>query len=224
MRQWAGVAASARAVALRPRTTSGRAEAKSRAARNAPNSQHQNAEHLVADDALLLHTARLALSTARQMRQLSSVVSQTVGVPDTSRFAEGFKVIAQRDLPWTDDGLLHTWAMAITTMVDVGEEGQVAEHFRLQRVHLDACTSPALIREHVLECQVHRCWSGDCTNLRFAVTPELREVAQCVCRMLVAGGGRVRYGAAPRGPLERAVASSLTARIGPAASHRVSAE
>ena len=43
---------------------------------------------------------------------------------------------------------------------------------------------------------------------------------QCVSRFSVVGGGRIRYGAAPRGPLERAVASSLLAHVGAAGTRR----
>ena len=220
MKQWAGLSASARAVALRPRIENGRGGTRGRGSRNAADPQQKGVASSVAEDALLLSTAKLALSTARQVRQLSAVVTQCVAIPDGSRFAEGFKVIAQRDLPWMEDAQLHTWALIMATILDSGEEGQAADDLRVVRAHQESAVSAAMLRGHVLDCQASRTWSGDCTNLRFAVSTELREVAQCVSRLLVAGGGRIRYGAAPRGPLERAVASSLLAHVGAAGTRR----
>ena len=68
-------------------------------------------------------------------------------------------------------------------------------------------------RSIVLECDVRTTFSGDTINVKYATTEELRDVTVALTRRLVALGAKVLYGAAPRGPLERAVASSLASHL-----------
>ena len=48
--------------------------------------------------------------------------------------------------------------------------------------------------------------------MRLTLSPELRDMGSLLPKVLVGAGCQIRYGAPPRGPLERLVSDSLNAR------------
>ena len=137
------------------------------------------------------------------------------------RFAAALRWVTDRNIERFEDGLLHTWALLMPSWLFVRNASMPLHCFYIVRTHCESCSGPVALRKHILECQVSRAWAGDCCNVRYAVSPELHEVGHSVGRLLVAGGARLRYVAAPRGPFERAVAAPLTARVGHLATQRV---
>ena len=162
---------------------------------------------------LLLSTAKLALSTARQVRQLTSAVMRTLSVPLTSPVGTKLQEKAGRDQPWREDQILYTWGLVVLLICALPDTGLPMESLMPLRAHASACNSMDAIRPYVLECDVRTTFNGDAINVRFATTEELRDIAAALTRLLVALGAKVLYGAAPRGPLERAVAASLAVRL-----------
>lgn len=211
MRQWA--TGGERTIALRPRTeNNARGRGKGRG-RQSDQAAHPPSQALTGgQDDLLMQTARLALSTARQTRLLSAIVSRTLTVPDTSRIATALTTIARQEQRQGDDLMAYLWGLLILAIIDLSPDGLPQESLQPIRLHAEQCTTLASVRDSVLECQTYRTWSGDSNNIRLVVTVDLQEICMCVIRVLVSLGARMRYGPAPRGPLERAVSSSLQTR------------
>ena len=206
MKQWA--TNGERAVALRARK-------EPRAQQRHPTGmQGTNGEQRQPEGDLLTTTARLALQTARQVRMLTSVVLRTITVPDSSRLAQQLGAIARRTLQYTEDAQAVTWALVVLALLEMAEESTTQEPLRMLREHAAACCSSAALKDSILECSVARTWAGNATNVRIAVAPEMNALANAAVRVMVAEGSTIRYGPAPRGPLERDTAALLSIRQG----------
>ena len=204
MKQWASN--SERAVALRARKEP-RAQQ-----RHSTGPQGTSGEQRLPDGDLLTSTARLALQTARQVRMLTTVILRTIRVPDSSKLAQQLGVIARRMPQYTEDAQAVTWALMVLALLEVTEESTTQEPLRMLREHAAACCSSAALKDSILECSVARTWAGNATNVRIAVAPEMTTLANAAARVMVAAGGMIRYGPAPRGPLERNAAALLNTR------------
>ena len=98
-------------------------------------------------------------------------------------------------------------------LVDLQGDDLPSEPQQRIRDHAERSTTITAVRDYILDFQIYRTWSGDCTNLRLAVANELQEILLSIMRMLIHLGGRLRYGPPPRGPLERSVTSALRAHM-----------
>ena len=81
------------------------------------------------------------------------------------------------------------------------------------RTHVHHCTSAEQLQDHVWECQLVRTWAGTATIWKLSTSTDLQPVASAADRILVCSGAHMKYGPAPRGPLERATASALQAHV-----------
>ena len=101
-----------RATAARPRRQDTQlAKASTARARGNGSQQGLPTQQRLASDNILTNTAKLALSTAKQVRQLTCAVRRTLSIPTASPLGPKFQVIPARDLPWRDDQLLYTWGI-----------------------------------------------------------------------------------------------------------------
>ena len=202
MRQWAPNAE--RGLILRPRVDDGnRTRGRGRGrARQPDQAATQTGPRLQEADDLLCQTARLALSTARQTRMLTAIVSRTITVPDGTQISPALQQIARQELPPSDDQPAYTWGLLVLALVDLQGDDLPSEPQQRIRDHAERSTTITAVRDYILDCQIYRTWSGDCTNLRVAVANELQEILLSIMRMLIHLGGRLRYGPPPRGPLE----------------------
>ena len=121
--------------------------------------------------------------------------------------------IAGRDQPWREDQILYSWGLVILLICELPDTGLPMEPLTSLRAHASACHSMGAIRPFFLECDVRTTFNGDAINVRYATTEEMRDVAVAMTRLLVTLGAKVLYSAAPRGPLERAVAASLASHL-----------
>jgi hypothetical protein len=164
------------------------------------------------DHSLLTATAKLALATAKQVRTLVSVTGKTYNIPDACALGGPFfAVLARQDRPWTPHNLAYCWAQIILWIL---EHPMTIPEETLQalRTHANAYMSAESLQPYIMDCQLTRTWSGDTTNLRLTMSPELRDVGGLLSKVLVGAGCQIRYGAPPRGPLERLVSDSMNAR------------
>ena len=122
--------------------------------------------------------------------------------------------VARREQQVSEDSTAITWAMMIPALFASADDNLPTQHVNTLRDHAERCTAAACVRDWIHECMVVRVWAGDATLLRMAVEPELQSIANAVLRICVAMGGQVKYGPAPRGPLERQVSTLLAQRIG----------
>ena len=201
-----------RATAVRPRRQDTQLAKASTVRARGKGSQQGSSQQRPASDNILINTAKLALSTAKQVRQLTCAVMRTLSIPTASPLGPKFQAIAARDLPWREDQLLYTWGLLITTLCEAPDSGTVSDALACLRAHAISCHSPDALRPYVLACDVRTTFNGDTVNIKFATTSELHVVEVALTRQLITVGGHILYGAAPRGPLERAVAAGLTSR------------
>ena len=171
--------------------------------------QHPREGQLQAE--LLMQTTKLALATARQVRQLQATLLRTVSVPDACHFGSGFSTLARQDRPWSENYHAYQWAQIMLLITENPPTGATEEMLSSLRTHASSCNSPEQLKEHILECTVSRTWAGDCTNLRIATSHDFQELTMLTTRLLTMGGASIRFGPPPRGPLERAASNSLNA-------------
>ena len=171
-----------------------------------------------ADADLLTCTSRLALSTARQMRTLSGMAVRTLTLPDTSPLAQPLAVVAHMEKPWSENMLCYTWGHLITVLL-AHPDNLPPEALLILQTHAQSQLTPDALREHILECHVARTWDGSSTIIKFATSTELKEVSAAIILLLTSSGARLRFGAPPRGPLERATASALDCYLHPQNQH-----
>ena len=217
MRQWA--ANPERGLTLRPRVEGGNRARGKGSGHNHDQPAARTSTRLHGADELLCQTARLALSTARQARMLTAIVSRTITMPDGTKISAALLQITRQDLMPSEDQPAYMWGLLMLALADLHQEGLPADSYQCILDHAEHSTTIATVREHILDCQIYRVWSGDATNIRVAVANELQGVLLAAIRILVHLGGRLRYGPPPRGPLERAVSSALQAHADSAAQH-----
>ena len=70
-------------------------------------------------------------------------------------------------------------------------------------------TRPEQLREPIQECAVYRAFGGDCSIVKLVADASLQHLVLIITRALVAFGGQIKLGPAPRNPSERAVATAL---------------
>jgi hypothetical protein len=158
---------------------------------------------------LLRSTALLSLETARKVRLLNSVATRTVFIPDHSPVASTVRIIAARDRTYRDTEHVYTWAELVLAVLEHANEGMPAATRDLLRSHANACSTVDVLIEDVLHCILTRCHAGNGCNLVLAVSPSLQQIAYVLLRALICAGCSIRFGPAPRGGKERAVAAAL---------------
>ena len=165
------------------------------------------------DKELLHATARLSIETARNVRMLTAIAVRTLSVPALSQCGPPVRAVAEQPRTYAEHEPAYTWAqLVLLALALVPEDSQDAGHLLL-RQHAVQSTRPELLRDHLQECQVTRCYSADASNIKLAVSGELAPTAQALCRTLIAGGATLRFGAAPKSSAERAVTTALTAAL-----------
>ena len=90
-------------------------------------------------------TARLALSTATQVRYMSGLITKTASIPDASLLGKLFADYAKIDRPWTDNLLAFTWAEIILLALD-HPQGLHEESLMILQAHAIAFTSAASLK------------------------------------------------------------------------------
>ena len=211
MKGW--VTTSDRAVAVRARKQENRGSTAHQPPVGA-KAESARAARIERDEDLLMATARLSLCSARQLRTLTGILLRTVTIPDGTKFGTRLAELARQEKPWHENNWVIMWGTVILMIADATDDGLPLDCLKVIREHVVAIAAPTTLREHVSECFVSRAWAGDSSIWKFAVSLELREVAQAVCRSLVASGATLRLGPPPRGPLERATALALATRVG----------
>ena len=111
---------------------------------------------------------------------------------------------------YNDEDTARTWALLVLAILDAADESTPIDPLRVLQEHANHCTAPSALRDLIYECSVIRTWAGNACLIRLAVSAEMQQVAAAAWRLCVAFGGLVKYGPAPRGPLERAASSLLT--------------
>ena len=218
MKGW--VTSSDRAVVVRARKQDNRGSKAHQPSAGA-KAEPARAARIERDEDLLMATARLSLSNARQLRTLTGILLRTVTIPDGTKFGTRLAELARQEKPWHENNLVIVWGSVIIMISEATADGLPIDCLKVIHEHAVAAVAPAALREHISECYVSRAWAGDSSIWKFAVSPELREVAQAVCRCLVASGASLRLGPPPRGPLERATAAALATRVGSHSSNKV---
>ena len=176
--------------------------------RGAPGQPSQASSNVSHND--LLHaTALLSLETARKVRLLSSVTTRTIFVPDTAALSTPMKALAARDRSYHETEHAYAWAQLILATLEYAADSIPAAAREALRNHAAATPNADSFLDDVLQWVVVRCHAGDGCNLILAVSPQLQPVATILTRALVCAGCSVRFGPAPRGRHERAVAAAL---------------
>ena len=158
----------------------------------------------------LLHaTALLSLETARKVRLLSSVTTRTIFIPDTAALGTPMRALAARDRSYHETEHAYAWAQLILATLEHAADSMPAAAREALRNHAAATPNADSLLDDVLQCVVVRCHAGDGCNLILAVSPQLQPLATILTRVLVCAGCSVRFGPAPRGRHERAVAAAL---------------
>ena len=94
-------------------------------------------------------------------------------------------------------------------VLEHANEGMPAATRDLLRSHANTCSTVDVLIEEVLHCVLTRCHAGNGCNLVLAVSPSLQQIASVLLRALICAGCSIRFGPAPRGGHERAVAAAL---------------
>lgn len=166
------------------------------------------------NDDLTVATARLALATARQVRSLAATVVKTVSIPDTTLWGPQLRELASRERNYGDNELAYMWAQLLIILLEASQENLPADALAHLLEHSRQSKTPETLREVILECNLSRAWSGDSTTLKYALSSDFHATGAALSRVLVAGGSRLRFGPAPRGPFERQTSAALDARLG----------
>ena len=160
---------------------------------------------------LLQCTAELALETARNVRCLSSIALRTITISDTCNCGQGIVDLAAQEQTYNEMELVYTWAALVLVILRTPQAVLPEASMEILRRHSGACPTAECLKEHIKECSVTRTYTGTASNIRLAGSYEVQDAMQAVCRCLVAMGGVLRFGAAPRGGKERAVLAALQA-------------
>ena len=119
------------------------------------------------------------------------------------------KAQAARDRSYHETEQAYAWAQLILATLEYAADSMPAAAREALRNHAAATPNAESLLDDVLQCVVVRCHAGDGCNLILAVSPQLQPVATILTRALVCAGCSVRFGPAPRGRHERAVAAAL---------------
>ena len=158
---------------------------------------------------LLHRTARLALDTARKVRDLTAACARAIAIPDSSCYRPPVQTLAEGPRTYVDAEFSYQWAQLVLIVLAAHPENASGDSLRLLREHAALCVNPQMLQEHVSECVLTQCFAGGKTNLRSASDSELHLLVQPLTRRLLAAGYRIRFGAASRSTQERAVLSAL---------------
>ena len=159
---------------------------------------------------LLQATARLSLETARGLRQLRAAVIRTITIPDNSPAGIAVRRLAESEHQSGSDDIAITWAQLVLAILSIPTADLPVTLSDPLRAHAAAMVRPASLRESVHECAVYRTYSGDATIARLSADACLQTELLHISRALVASGGQLRLGPAPRSAGERAVAAAMT--------------
>ena len=126
MRQWA--ANPERGLTLRPRVEGGNRARGKGSGHNHDQPAARTSTRLHGADELLCQTARLALSTARQARMLTAIVSRTITMPDGAKISA--LQITRQDLMPSEDQPAYMWGLLMLALADLHQEGLPADSYQ----------------------------------------------------------------------------------------------
>ena len=176
------------------------------AARPATTGVHPEASY----HELALNTAKLALTTAKQLRHLQATILRTLTVPDSTVYGPGLSALASTERGYNENAHAFAWAQLLLVLIDTHGVKAGEEITKPLHDHVANCATPDQLKDHIMECTLIRTWQGDSTLIRLATSSELRELCSIAVKLIVLAGGQVRYGPPPRGPMERATAACLS--------------
>lgn len=161
-------------------------------------------------DEVVAATARLALTSEKEVRLLKGWVQKTTLLPEGSlhrRLSEA-GVVLMRDEPWSDEHApARVWARLVLAAME--EAAAPTEAREVLAAHVAAMRGEADLVSLVQETRVVKTHEGTQLKLQFVVEPELQNVARALCRVLLAAGGTLKNGPAPPGPQARALKGAL---------------
>jgi hypothetical protein len=140
-------------------------------------------------------------------------MARTLVCPDNTLLGPGLKQLASVPLAWHEHKLAFAWAKLVLLLLQSPPEGPEQPDLQPLRVLAETCSQPYQLKYAVLECSFHRSWSGDSTVVKLVVTPDLHELMLLIVRTIVLRGSSLKFGAPPKGPLERAAQTALTAHV-----------
>ena len=159
---------------------------------------------------LAVNTAKLALTTAKQLRHLQATILRTLTVPDSTVYGPGLSALASTERGYNENAHAFAWAQLLLVLIDTHGVKAGEEITKPLHDHVANCATPDQLKDHIMECTLIRTWQGDSTLIRLATSSELRELCSIAVKLIVLAGGQVRYGPPPRGPMERATAACLS--------------
>ena len=95
---------------------------------------------------LLVQTTKLALATARQMRQLQATLLRTMSIPDACHYGSGFSTLARQERPWSENYHAYQWAQAVLLLTEYPPTGATGEMLSPLRKHAGSCNSPEQLK------------------------------------------------------------------------------
>ena len=165
-----------------------------------------------ADGEFLRQVARLSLATAATVRQIKGVVCRTLLIPSTceiislvksaTKELHGQSTISTAQTP-PHVVVFVTICKWIAACADCPADAQKLISNFLTSV------PPEELKFQVLVARISKCFDASKTRIELAVTNEAQPVTNAVISQLVKKGGKLCFGAAPRGPLEREVQARL---------------
>jgi hypothetical protein len=178
---------------------------------------------------LTTQVAKLALSTASQLRLHQAVLIYTLIVEDTAEYA---KAMFAAGLAYAEDHRQkltngHTYRMAgpphpyvwaalvcgLLTLFAGAKADTLAQQLRtdleLLKAHSDSTSSPLALQDNVHICRISKAFMKGTAKIQLSVSAELQPVLAALTRLLQSKGATLMHGAPPKSPLERAVETSL---------------
>ena len=146
MKGW--VTSSDRAVVVRARKQDNRGSKAHQPSAGA-KAEPARAARIERDEDLLMATARLSLSSARQLRTLTGILLRTVTIPDGTKFGTRLAELARQEKPWHENNLVIVWGSVILMIADAMDDGLPPDCLKVIREHAAAAATPAALREHI---------------------------------------------------------------------------